>query len=298
MAIKLPDPGNGIPEQKTGNDEWTNMKIVRDNFADQSNAASRLVGTSSGEVPLVENVKLASLKFTSANRSDANTALDSFSAGDIGGISNSSILSQSIHGSRYWLVETTTVGGTSLIQTAYETSTAQEGADVLIRRKYASQGWSDWRPLGESRLTYLQTTATAPNVVVDINGRLARASSSAKYKDILDKLELDDELYSKAMGVKPIIYRSKSEADPKDWHFMSFIAEELGELDPSLTQWRTHETDPETGEQVELEQKEAEGINLNAICAVLHATNIYQDKKLKELEQRLTALESSNEPIE
>ena len=50
MAIKLPDPGNGIPEQKTGNDEWTNMKIVRDNFADQSNAASRLVGTEAGNV--------------------------------------------------------------------------------------------------------------------------------------------------------------------------------------------------------------------------------------------------------
>lgn len=50
MAIKLPDPGNGIPEQKTGNDEWTNMKIVRDNFADQTHAASRLVGTEAGNV--------------------------------------------------------------------------------------------------------------------------------------------------------------------------------------------------------------------------------------------------------
>lgn len=50
MAIKLPDPGNGIPEQKTGNDEWTNMKIVRENFADSSNAASRLVGTAKGNL--------------------------------------------------------------------------------------------------------------------------------------------------------------------------------------------------------------------------------------------------------
>lgn len=50
MAIKLPDPGNGIPEQKTGNDEWTNMQIVRENFADQSNAASRLVGNEKGNV--------------------------------------------------------------------------------------------------------------------------------------------------------------------------------------------------------------------------------------------------------
>ncbi|SJM37187.1 hypothetical protein A1019T_01158 [Psychrobacter pasteurii] len=60
MAIKLPDPGNGIPEQKTGNDEWTNMQIVRENFADKSNAASRLVGTADGQVPLAEDIaKLA-----------------------------------------------------------------------------------------------------------------------------------------------------------------------------------------------------------------------------------------------
>lgn len=56
MAIKLPDPGNGIPEQKTGNDEWTNMKIVRENFADQSNAASRLVGEEDGRIPLYEHI--------------------------------------------------------------------------------------------------------------------------------------------------------------------------------------------------------------------------------------------------
>lgn len=50
MAIKLPDPGNGIPEQKTGNDEWTNMQIVRENFSNTTHAASRLVGTATGNV--------------------------------------------------------------------------------------------------------------------------------------------------------------------------------------------------------------------------------------------------------
>lgn len=50
MAIKLPDPGNGIPEQKTGYNEWENLMIVRENFADQSNAASRLVGRASGDL--------------------------------------------------------------------------------------------------------------------------------------------------------------------------------------------------------------------------------------------------------
>lgn len=61
MAIKLPDPGNGIPEQKTGNDEWTNMQIVRENFADKSNAASRLVGTATGNVAeMVDRAGVAS----------------------------------------------------------------------------------------------------------------------------------------------------------------------------------------------------------------------------------------------
>lgn len=59
MAIKLPDPGNGIPEQKTGNDEWTNMKIVRDNFADQSNAASRLVGTEASNLVQAKDIHKA-----------------------------------------------------------------------------------------------------------------------------------------------------------------------------------------------------------------------------------------------
>lgn len=59
MAIKLPDPGNGIPEQKTGNDEWTNMKIVRDNFADQAHAASRLVGMQRGQIAPVEDIASA-----------------------------------------------------------------------------------------------------------------------------------------------------------------------------------------------------------------------------------------------
>lgn len=67
MAIKLPDPGNGIPEQKTGNDEWTNMKIVRDNFADQSNAASRLVGTASGNVPEITNYGVADTGLAATN---------------------------------------------------------------------------------------------------------------------------------------------------------------------------------------------------------------------------------------
>lgn len=85
MAIKLPDPGNGIPEQKTGNDEWTNMQIVRENFADQSNAASRLVGTTDGQVPLAENIAaLADSKVHRAITASmaSSTDLNDYVAGD------------------------------------------------------------------------------------------------------------------------------------------------------------------------------------------------------------------------
>lgn len=54
MAIQLPDPGTGVPADKTGDSPWLATKKVRENFNDQSNAASRLVGTAAGTVP--ENV--------------------------------------------------------------------------------------------------------------------------------------------------------------------------------------------------------------------------------------------------
>lgn len=78
MAIKLPDPGNGIPEQKTGNDEWTNMQIVRENFADKSNAASRLVGTASGQIPLAQDVAKVNAALTAYNGDAKATGLGSF----------------------------------------------------------------------------------------------------------------------------------------------------------------------------------------------------------------------------
>lgn len=288
MAIKLPDPGNGIPEQKTGNDEWTNMKIVRDNFADQSNAASRLVGVAKGNVPLAEQVR-------SALHSSLDGAIDSGDANNLDdgtfwyvgtGVTN---LPTGFSANRY-NIETRYMGSGR----KYQLALGWDNVGAAHRRLNAGV-WSDWQPLGWDKKNYNTTSATAANVVVDSEGRLVRATSSLKYKDVIKDLEIDDDLYKKAMGVNPIVYRSKSEMDPKDWHYMSFSAEELGELDPSLTQWLVKTHDDE-GNELDEPVKEAEGININAICAVLHATNIYQEKKLKELEQRLKVLEKTDEP--
>ena len=50
MTIKIPDVGTGIPANQTGDSPWLAMKKVAENFSDQSNAASRLVGKNNGQV--------------------------------------------------------------------------------------------------------------------------------------------------------------------------------------------------------------------------------------------------------
>ena len=48
MAIQIPNPGTG--NGATGDNEFVMWSKVKDNFSDQTNAASRLVGTAAGNV--------------------------------------------------------------------------------------------------------------------------------------------------------------------------------------------------------------------------------------------------------
>lgn len=57
MAVQIPDPGTG--NGQTGDNEYVFRKKVKDNFSDQTNAASRLLGSSRGKVPLAEEVSVA-----------------------------------------------------------------------------------------------------------------------------------------------------------------------------------------------------------------------------------------------
>lgn len=66
MAVQIPDPGTG--NGQTGDNEYVFRKKVKDNFNDQTNAASRLVGTGTGNVMLVGAFGLGSY---AAQRIDA-----------------------------------------------------------------------------------------------------------------------------------------------------------------------------------------------------------------------------------
>lgn len=298
MAIQIPNPGTG--NGASGDNEFVLWSKVKDNFSDQTNAASKLIGSNDGEISLNKNLYSIVNNYSPSNISGALRTQPYPSRNMVARIDSISDARPVGAGStEYYTLQSKQIGGNRVYQYIEESSINPKRWERVVITSDAS-GASDsvWKPAGSNLATYVTTTATAPNMVVEADGTYKRASSSARYKDIISSLELDSELYQKAMQVNPIVYRSKADGDPKDWHYMSFLAEEIGELDPALTQWSTHGTDPKTGEWVKLDKKEAEGINLNAICAVLHATNIYQDKKIKELEQRLTDLESANEPIE
>lgn len=80
MAIQIPNAGTGNGE--TGDNEFVLWTKVINNFSDQTNAASRLVGTAAGQVPLVGNFGIGGTHLGLANRYDlttANTAYGSMS---------------------------------------------------------------------------------------------------------------------------------------------------------------------------------------------------------------------------
>ena len=111
MAVQIPDPGTG--NGQTGDNEYVFRKKVKDNFNDQTNAASKLVGKGAGQVPLSNDVVTAAMSFITLNDSavpftDLNLA--GYGRYHIEGVTNfanapSSLLLGSV---RYFLLDTYT----------------------------------------------------------------------------------------------------------------------------------------------------------------------------------------------
>ena len=189
MAIKLPDPGNGIPEQKTGNDEWTNMKIVRDNFADQSNAANKTVGTANGQIPLADDVQKANY----ARITDYNTfGVSSVGALPVGSVA---LFKPSYNASDYpnktglpskteWHITTLQVGAaaTNLKQIAL-TNSFNDVNELATRGLNSSASGGEWQPWA----FYYHTG----NTTKDSNGFLKSASPVVDLYD--NRIELNND---------------------------------------------------------------------------------------------------------
>lgn len=181
MAIQIPNPGTG--NGATGDNEFVLWSKVKGNFSDQTNAASRLVGSSSGEIPLAEEVSVAigirpKLKMT--------TDIDSLS----GGIHNidAGQLSQLSWGDRYThIIQYETVSNGYDIQMAYPTiSTYSKSPRYRIRQAGVWQPWNIFYNTG--------------NTTKDSNGFIKAASPIVKV--FADKAEFNGEAEDQNVAYK------------------------------------------------------------------------------------------------
>lgn len=299
MAIRVPNLGTGSGAVGDGDNELKIRQDYNHNFTDQNNAASHLVGTGANQVPLAKDIASLSQADYYSDKSLLPNPVDAnkLPIGTVFLIVHNALNMPAYDTFRSFLYRIETIKISDRIhQFAY----GHENTECLTRRtdNYLGTTWSDWTPIGQSILTYKTTTASGANVVVDATGRLMRSTSSERYKDILSPLELDDARYADAMALKPIVYRSTADADNLAYHYYSFSAEELGAYDPAFTLWRETETvtdeDGVTTEQP-LAERQAEGININALLAMSHAIAIKQGDLIKDLQEQINALKPQPE---
>jgi len=82
---------------------------------------------------------------------------------------------------------------------------------------------------------YASTTATAADAVINADGTFSREVSTEEFKRDIEPMQ--DSYADALLNARPVFYRSKCAADPKDWSYWGFIAEELAEIDPRLVRW-------------------------------------------------------------
>lgn len=275
-SVNLTVPGGDTPRSA--------FTKLNSNFSNTSHAASRLVGEASGNLMQVGAYGLGTSG--SAFNLQMQDMLGRYPNGFYTTFTDAT----------GWPADAYKFGGMLVVNRGPDTHKlviGQKGLECFSVNDSGLANHSRILTDNNSTSVYASTTASGANMVVDSTGKIMRASSSERYKDIIADLELDDEHYADAMSLNPIIYRSKSEADNPDYHYYSFSAEALGAYDPAFTLWRETETvtdaDGNVTEQP-LAERQAEGINLNAIVAFLHATNVKQGKLIESLQDQIDAL--------
>ena len=108
----------------------------------------------------------------------------------------------------------------------------------MATRYYMSGTWSPWiYMISESLVAnwYNGATASAADAVINADGSFSREVSTIEWKREIEPMQ--DEYADALLNARPVFYRSKCAADPKDWSYWGFIAEEVAEIDPRLVRW-------------------------------------------------------------
>lgn len=284
-SVNLTVPGGDTPRSA--------FTKINNNFSNPVHAASRLVGTGDTDLANAKDTyKAANTRHDGYVVTNSNKDCNDFAYGTryLVGIGGSNTNTPPFGtGNAFFFIETRYNYTDS---TAIQIAWGYQEVCLYVRTKTSST-WSSWKSVGVDKLAYDTTTAAGANAVINSAGSLMRSTSSERYKDIIADLELDDVAYKNAMKLAPIVYRSTADADNPDYHYYSFSAEKLGAYDPAFTLWRETETvtdDEGNVTEQPLDERQAEGLNLNAIVAFLHATNIKQGKLIKDLQDQVNAL--------
>ena len=105
-------------------------------------------------------------------------------------------------------------------------------------RRYEASVWGDMSftiAPTDVQLWYADTTASAADAVINADGTFSREVSTEEWKREIEPMQ--DSYADALLNARPVFYRSKCAADPKDWSYWGFIAEELAEIDPRLVRW-------------------------------------------------------------
>ena len=140
---------------------------------------------------------------------------------------------------------------------------------------------------------YNITTSGAANVNVQSSGAILRSTSSEKYKQNIEDMELS---YAQAiLNLRPVYYKSKCDQDNADDSHWGFIAEEVEKVDPRLVFYKTlNITYNDEGMPVEevVETQEPEGVQYDRLTPAIVKLLQEQQKTIEALEARIKTLEA------
>jgi hypothetical protein len=149
---------------------------------------------------------------------------------------------------------------------------------------------------GAIKFPGIATTASAANAFLDsgTSNSLLRSTSSIRYKTDIESI--DRHRADAVLRLRPIWYRSKAEADRKDWSWYGLIAEEVAETEPRLVHWTYLEDAYEEFEGKRQLKEDAElvpdGVQYERLTVLLLDVVQRQQKAIETLEAKVAALEA------
>ena len=186
MAIQIPNPGTG--NGASGDNEFVLWSKVKDNFSDQTNAASKLVGTGSGQIPLAKDTFTAQAASTASTLQPPSTGLMTafpmgvkMTATNGGDYTDKPVKTAGT--SDTWGYRTETMAGNAFSNFIFAYP-YREG-DIYFRKYNYGGTWSEWAKLYHSGNTTI------------VNGSLKPSSPVVKIHT--DSLELNGD--AERMGV-------------------------------------------------------------------------------------------------